>query len=149
MTSTGAFVGIEMLTSYLQSLQLNVNKFSTCTYKLQIDYIITQVTKLFPNCPDGHRNVTALRCCCGPNNQHWGLRRLLTDTEQSMGKRRAWWICKQHYSEMQKPCGPTYTYRGRRDNLSWSSDIPTLSWKKKKYIDQDASWPSMGQINKH
>lgn len=49
MTSTGAFVGIKMLTSYLQSLQLDVNKFSTCTYKLQIGYIITQVTKLSPN----------------------------------------------------------------------------------------------------
>lgn len=31
-------------------MQLNVSKFSTCTYKLQIGYIIitTQVTKLFP-----------------------------------------------------------------------------------------------------
>lgn len=48
MTSTRAFVWIKMLTSYLQSLQLNVNKFSTCTYKLQISYIITQVTKLYP-----------------------------------------------------------------------------------------------------
>lgn len=53
ITSTGAFGGIKMLTSYLQSLQLNVNKFSTCTYKLQIGYIIitTQVTKLSPNYP--------------------------------------------------------------------------------------------------
>lgn len=30
-----------MLTSYIQSLQLNVDKFSTCTYKLQIGYIIS------------------------------------------------------------------------------------------------------------
>lgn len=52
MTSTGAFVGIKMLTSYLQSLQLNVDRFSTCTYKLQIGCIITtQVTKLSRNYP--------------------------------------------------------------------------------------------------
>lgn len=57
MTSTGAFVGIKMLTSYLQSLQLNVNRFGTCTYKLQIGYIIiTQVTKLSPNDPHSHSN---------------------------------------------------------------------------------------------
>lgn len=43
-----------MLTSYLQSLQLDVIKFSTCTYKLQIGYIITQVTKLSPNYPLSH-----------------------------------------------------------------------------------------------
>lgn len=42
------FVGIKRLISYLQILQLNVNNFSTCTYKLQVSYIITQVTKLYP-----------------------------------------------------------------------------------------------------
>lgn len=73
MTSTGAFVGIKMLTSYLQSLQLNVNYFSTCTYKLQIGYIITQVTKLCPDYPHRHPNYTAPHFCCGPNNQHLGL----------------------------------------------------------------------------
>ena len=51
-TSTGAFVGIKMLISYLQSLQFNVDRFSTCTYKLQIGCIITtQVTKLSRNDP--------------------------------------------------------------------------------------------------
>lgn len=52
-----------MLTSYLQSLQLNVDKFSTCTYKLQIGYNIiiivlvftTQVTKLPPKCSHSHQ----------------------------------------------------------------------------------------------
>lgn len=82
MTSTGAFVGIKMLTSYLQSLQLNVNKFGTCTYKLQIGYIITQVTKLSPNYPHSHPNYTTPHSCSGPNNQHLGLRRSPTDTEQ-------------------------------------------------------------------
>lgn len=34
MTSKGALVGIKMPTFYLQSLQLNVNKFSTCTLQI-------------------------------------------------------------------------------------------------------------------
>lgn len=66
MTSTGAFVGIKMLTSYLQSLQLNVNKLSTCTYKLQIGYIITQVTKLSPNYPHSHSIIQPLTAAVVP-----------------------------------------------------------------------------------
>lgn len=85
MTSTGAFVGIKMLTSYLQSLQLNVNRFSTCTYKLQIGYIITQVTKLSPNYPHSHPNFTAPHCCCGPNNRHLGLQQSPKDTRACDG----------------------------------------------------------------
>lgn len=41
-----------MLTSYVQGLQLNVDTFGTCTYKLQTGYIIiTPVTKLSPKIP--------------------------------------------------------------------------------------------------
>lgn len=35
-----SIVGIKRQTSYIQRMQLNVSKFSTCTYKLQIGYII-------------------------------------------------------------------------------------------------------------
>ena len=59
-----------MLTSYLQSLQLNVDKFSTCTYKLQIGYIIiiitTQVTKLSPNYPHSHPIIQPLTAAVVP-----------------------------------------------------------------------------------
>lgn len=69
MTSTGASVPIKMLTSYLQSLQLNVNKPSTCTYKLQIGHNITQVTKAFcrRTCSRSNKHP---HCCCGPNYRH-------------------------------------------------------------------------------
>lgn len=81
-----------MLTFYLQSMQLNVGKFSTCTYKLQIVYhmiptivlvFTTQVTKLPPKCSHSHRkkkerkervSATTSDCCCGPLT-HGGQRR--------------------------------------------------------------------------
>lgn len=61
-----------------------MNKFSTCTYKLQIVYEIiviivlvftTQVTKLSPKFPTVTKKIkerkvsfTATNCCCGPSD---------------------------------------------------------------------------------
>lgn len=65
-----------MLTSYLQSLQLNVDKFSTCTYKLQTGYNIiiiiivlvftTQVTKFPSKGSHSHHKIKKEKCPSQP-----------------------------------------------------------------------------------
>lgn len=84
ITSTGAFVGIKMLTSYLQSLQLNVNKFQHMHIQIANRLYYYTSNKAFPKLPTQSPNYTAPHCCCGPNNRHLGLQRSPTDTAQHM-----------------------------------------------------------------
>lgn len=107
MTSTGAFVGIKMPTFYLQSLQLNVNKFSTCTlqianrlYYYYHYYNYYTGNKAFPQI--NHNTYFFNNSSLLLWSQHTAFLDY-SNHQETKHHKSVWWSCRQPLTKRQKP----------------------------------------------